>query len=80
MSTIRIVSDGTLTGTKVLDADGNPIENITAVYVQAIVGDDETPMALLKVRNVPIDFIVTEDKVATVNKYVDTGDEANSDV
>lgn len=63
MSTIKIISDGTVDGTKVLDANGNVMENVQAAYVLAIAG--EVPCALLKIKDVEVDMTVPDDDVFT---------------
>lgn len=64
---LRVISDGTLVGTRVEDEAGNVLEGVTAVYILATA--DEDPIALIKVRGIGIDFVVNEQGVTEVTEF-----------
>lgn len=64
---LRIVSDGSNSGTKVLDEFGNRIENIVAVHWSMKVG--ELSAATIEIRNVEIETGVHLPKKEKAYRY-----------
>lgn len=63
MNGIRIVSDGTATGSQVLNADGTPIPYVQSATV--VLSADKPPKAFLVVENVAVDVAVDDYTKAT---------------
>ena len=66
---IRVVSDGTTFGTKVLDQDGNEIKGIKAVYLKV---DADSPgdgmTAMLEITLVEVDVVATVDAIPQIEE------------